>query len=128
MGVPGTTNLLKVHVVGEVVVKGQGIGRSVVTGPVRLCKKAEEALAKVQPGDILVTYGTDRDFVKAMEKASAIITVEGGLTSHGAVVGLSLGIPVRVGAREAMTHLIDGEVVTIDGTRGLVYRGVTKVL
>ncbi|HHX50081.1 MAG TPA: pyruvate kinase, partial [Clostridia bacterium] len=93
VGVPGTTNLLKVHVVGEVVVKGQGIGRSVVTGPVRLCKKGDEALEKILPGDILVTYGTDRDFIKAMEKAAAIITVEGGLTSHGAVVGLSLGIP-----------------------------------
>lgn len=127
-GIAGTTNLLKVHVVGEVVAKGQGIGRAVVTAPVRLCKTAAEALAKVQQGDILVTYGTDKDFIPAMEIAAAVITVEGGLTSHGAIVGLSLGIPVVVGVRNAMEVLTDGEVVTIDGATGQIYKGVTKVL
>ena len=131
-GVPpataGTTNLLKVHVVGEVVAKGQGIGRSVVTAPVRLCKTAAEAVDKVQPGDVLVTYGTDKDFMPAMEKAGALVTVEGGLTSHGAIVGLSLGVPVVVGVRNAMEVLKDGEVVTIDGSTGQIYKGVTKVL
>lgn len=131
-GVPaataGTTNLLKVHVVGEVVAQGQGIGRAVVTAPARICKTAEEAPAKMNQGDILVTYGTDKDFISAMEKAGAIITVEGGLTSHAAVVGLSLGIPVVVGVRDCMDVLTDGEVYTIDGATGQIYKGVTKVL
>lgn len=128
VGVAGTTNLLKVHVVGEVVAKGQGIGRTVVTAPVRLCRSAEAAREKVEPGDILATYGTDKDFVPAMEKAGAIITVEGGLTSHAAVVGLSLGIPVVVGVQNCMEVLEDGELFTIDGATGQIYKGVTKVL
>jgi pyruvate kinase len=127
-GIAGTTNLLKVHVVGEVVAKGQGIGRAVVTAPVRLCRSAGEALQKVEDGDILVTYGTDKDFVPAMEKAGAIITTEGGLTSHAAVVGLSIGVPVVVGVPDGMEVLRDGEVFTIDGATGQVYKGVTKVL
>lgn len=131
-GVPaataGTTNLLKVHVVGEVVAKGQGIGRAVVTAPVRICRTAEEALAKMRHGEILVTYGTDKDFIPAMEKAGAVITVEGGLTSHAAVVGLSIGIPVVVGVRDCFDVLTDGEVYTIDGATGQIYKGVTKVL
>ncbi len=59
-------------------------------------------MQKSAPGDILVTYGTDRDMMPAIEKAGAIVTVEGGLTSHAAVVGLSLGIPVIVGVENAI--------------------------
>lgn len=128
VGVAGTTNLLKVHVVGEVVTHGQGIGRAVVTAPVRICKNASEALVKVEQGDILVAYGTDKEYMQGMKRAGAIITVAGGLTSHAAVVGLSLGIPVVVGVPDCLEILQDGEVFTLDGTRGQIYKGVTKVL
>lgn len=128
VGIPGTTNLLKVHIVGEVLVRGTGIGQKAVTGRVCLVNRPEEGLGKFRSGDILVTISTDREFVPLMEKAVAVITEEGGLTSHAAVVGLSLGIPVVVGAAGATTLLQDGTTVTIDVARGLVYRGVTKVL
>jgi len=128
VGVPGTTNLLKVHIVGDVLVKGQGIGTKAVSGTVKIAVSAKEALARVQPGDILVTIGTDRDFVPAMEKAAAIITEEGGLTSHAAIIGLNLGIPVIVGVDGATGKLEDGVTVTVDSIRGLIYRGVTTVL
>ncbi|GAW91161.1 pyruvate kinase [Calderihabitans maritimus] len=127
-GVPGTTNLLKVHIVGEVIAKGIGIGNQVAVGRVRLVKNAAEALRKVQEGDILVTYSTDRDFVPAMERAAAVITGEGGLTSHAAIVGISLQIPVVVGIEDIMEKLEDGSIITVDAPRGLIYRGVTKVL
>lgn len=128
VGVPGTTNLLKVHIVGEVLARGTGVGNRAVIGKVRICKKPEEALEKVQTGDILVTAATDRDYIPAMRKAGAIVTEEGGLTSHAAIVGLNLGIPVVVGVEGATELLEDGAIVTVDSMRGLIYRGVTTVL
>jgi pyruvate kinase len=127
VGHPGTTNMLKVHTIGEVLLRGQGIGHKSVSGRVLVSNKTEELLA-IEEGDILVTHGTDRDIVPAMEKAAAVITVEGGLTSHAAVVGLHLGIPVIVGAQEATTTLKTGMIVTVDSRGGLVYEGVAHVL
>jgi len=128
LGIPGTTNLVKVHVVGEAIVKGQGIGSQSVSGKVQICRSAKEALAKINAGDILVTTATDKEFVPAMEKAAAIITEVGGLTSHAAVVGLSLGITVVVGVKDALRLLEEGLIVTIDSRRGLVFKGVTRGL
>ncbi|WP_156291442.1 pyruvate kinase [Oceanobacillus salinisoli] len=131
-GVPvresGTTNLLKVHVIGDVVAKGQGIGKRSAYGKAVLVKNAQEANEKVQDGDIVVAYGTDRDMMPALEKASGIVTVEGGLTSHAAVVGLNLGIPVIVGVQNIFDVLEEGQEITIDGTKGDVYKGHAKVL
>ncbi|MDQ0285959.1 pyruvate kinase [Desulfofundulus luciae] len=128
VGVHGTTNLLKVHTVGDILVRGQGIGTRAVTGRVRICHTVKDALEKVEPGDILVTPFTDKDFIPAIEKAAALITEVGGLTSHGAIVGLEFGIPVIVGVDAATSILTDGETVTVDGQRGLVYRGTARVL
>lgn len=127
VGVPGTTNLLKVHIVGDVVARGTGIGAHAVTGKVRVVKTAREAL-EIDPGDILVTSSTDRDFVPAMEKAAAVITEAGGITSHAAIVGLNIGIPVIVGVDGAASLLKTGEIVTVDGMRGVIYKGATRVL
>ncbi len=128
VGIPGTTNLLKVHIVGEVLARGTGIGNRAVIGRVRICKKPEEAIVKVNTGDILVASSTDRDFIPGMRKAGAVITEEGGLTSHAAIVGLNLGIPVVVGVEGAMGILKDGGTITVDSMRGLIYRGATTVL
>ncbi|MBE3587688.1 MAG: pyruvate kinase [Thermoanaerobacteraceae bacterium] len=127
-GVHGTTNLLKVHTVGDILARGQGIGARAVSGRVRICRTSRDALEKVEPGDILVTPATDREYVPAMEKAAALITEVGGLTSHGAIVGLECGIPVVVGVDGATSILTDGETVTVDGQRGLIYRGTARVL
>ncbi|WP_156857697.1 pyruvate kinase [Oceanobacillus sp. AG] len=128
VGESGTTNLLKVHIIGDVLAKGQGIGRQSAYGKAVIALNKEEAIQKVSSGDILVTYGTDRDMMPAIEKAGGIITVEGGLTSHAAVVGLSLGIPVIVGVENALELLKDGQDVTIDGTKGDIYDGHASVL
>ncbi|WP_077214221.1 pyruvate kinase [Bacillus dakarensis] len=128
VGETGTTNLMKIHVVGDVLVKAQGIGRKSTYGKVVIAHSAEEALAKVKEGSVLVTIGSDADMVPAIEKCSALITEEGGLTSHAAVVGLSLGIPVIVGAEKATSLMKDGQEVTVDAARGVVYNGHASVL
>ncbi|MDM5339368.1 pyruvate kinase [Fictibacillus enclensis] len=127
VGKTGSTNLLKVHVIGDVLAKGQGIGQNSATGKVVVAKNSTEA-SKVQEGDILVTIGTDREMMPAIEKAAAIITEEGGLTSHAAVVGISLGIPVIVGLQNATEILKDGQEITVDASKGDIYDGRKNVL
>lgn len=127
VGVSGTTNLLRVHTVGEILLQGVGLGKKPATGAVRVALNAAEA-SLLGEGEILVTKATDSSFVPYLERAAGLIVEEGGLTSHAAVVGLSLGIPVIVGARNATTVLKTGETVTMDTTRGLVYRGKATIL
>jgi pyruvate kinase len=126
LGVKGTTNLIKVHTVADVLAQGTGIGRQPVTGRARLVL-SEDDLDAVQPGEILVTRFTDAAYVPAMERAAGIVTEEGGLTSHAAVAGISLGKPVIVGAAEATRRIADGAVITLDVAHGLVLRGEATV-
>jgi len=123
VGETGMTNMMKIHVVGDVIAQGQGIGRKTAAGKVVIAKTGEEAVSKVTPGSILVTNSTDRDMMPAIERAAAIITEEGGLTSHAAVVGVSLGIPVIVGVENATNILVNGQAVTVDASRGIVSTG-----
>ena len=131
-GVPvrevGTTNLMKIHVIGDIVAKGQGILRKVVTGRVVIARSAEEALTKMKPGSILVTISTDSDMIEAFEQAAAVITEEGGLTSHAAIVGLNLNVPVILGVPSATEILKEGMIVTVDSGRGHIYAGHARVL
>ena len=127
VGQPGTTNMVKVHTIAEVIARGQGIGTKAVSGRVLNSNKNEELL-EIEEGDILVTHATDRDIVPAMEKAAAVVTVEGGLTSHAAVVALHLGIPVIVGVERATELLKSGTVVTVDARSGCIFEGVAHVL
>ncbi|MFO7274629.1 MAG: pyruvate kinase [Bacillota bacterium] len=126
VGVQGTTNLLKVHTVADVLAQGTGIGRQPVTGRAVIVR-SEEDLGRVQEGDILVSRVTDAEYIPAMERAAGIITEEGGLTSHAAVAGISLGKPVIVGAEGATRRIPDGAVITLDAAHGLVLRGVATV-
>lgn len=72
--------------------------------------------------------GTDSDMVPAFEKAGAVITEEGGLTSHAAIVGLNLNVPVIVGVKKVTDLLKDGQTVTVDAERGHIYTGHARVL
>ncbi|WP_416151479.1 pyruvate kinase [Salipaludibacillus sp. HK11] len=128
IGEKGTTNLMKVHVIGEIAAKGQGIGRKSATGEVVVAKNASEAISKTKQGDILVITNTDRDMMEAFEKASAVITEEGGLTSHAAVVGLNLAIPVVVGVEDATSIFSDGDEVTVDSQHGKIYKGQASII
>ena len=126
-GVSGTTNLIKVHVVSEEICQGIGIGRTTVEGTVRIVKSEHEC-KNFNEGDILVTNMTDKYMNSYIEKASAIITEEGGMTSHAAIVGINLGKPVVVSASEILSNVKDGEIITVDTSRGAIYRGSSRVL
>lgn len=126
-GVAGTTNLIKAQIVGSVLAQGTGLGHVGVAGSVCTLHDAADGEQKFQRGQILVTTTTDRSMIPYMEQAKAIITEEGGLTSHAAIVGLNLGIPVVVGVKNATDLLRDGMMVTVDPVRGLIYRGRAQV-
>ncbi len=128
VGVSGATNLLKVHIVGEILMKGTGIGNNSASGIICTGKNKDELVSKFQQGDVIVTVATERDMMDIIEKSAALIVEEGGLSSHAAIVGLSLGKPVIVGAVNALKELKDGQVVTVDAIRGLVYSGKARVL
>ena len=128
VGEAGTTNLMKVHVIGDLLAKGQGIGKQSVVGKAVIAQNAGEALALDTEGYILVTMGTDREMMPAIENCIGIIAEEGGLTSHAAVVGLSLGIPVIVGVKEATKLIRSGQEITMDAETGVIYKGHASVL
>jgi pyruvate kinase len=128
IGETGTTNLMKIHVVGDILAKGQGIGRKSAYGKAVVALNAQEAVEKAEQGSVVVTIGTDKEMMPALEKCSALIVEEGGLTSHAAVVGINLGIPVVVGVDNATSLFRDGQEVTVDATRGVIYNGHASVL
>ncbi|NJE06330.1 phosphoenolpyruvate synthase [Thermococcus sp. M36] len=111
----------------EVILKGLGASPGIGAGRVVVIFEADE-IDKVKEGDILVTTMTNPDMVPAMKRAAAIVTDEGGRTSHAAIVSRELGIPAVVGTKEATKKLKTGDYVTVDGTRGVVYKGIVKSL
>ncbi len=110
----------------EELVRGLPASPGLSIGPVKIIRSKDE-LPKVQVGDVLVTKMTSPDYVPAMKKAVAIVTDEGGMTSHAAIVSRELGIPCIVGTREATKKLEDGEKITVDATHGVVYKGVVAI-
>ncbi|WP_297501773.1 phosphoenolpyruvate synthase [Thermococcus sp.] len=111
----------------EVILRGLGASPGIGAGRVVIIFDARE-IDKVKEGDVLVTTMTNPDMVPAMKRASAIVTDEGGRTCHAAIVGRELGIPTVVGTKEATKKLKDGMLITVDGTRGVVYKGIVKSL
>jgi pyruvate,water dikinase len=107
---------------GEIILEGLGASPGVASGKVKIVASMSE-LDKVLEGDILVTKMTTPDMVPAMKRSAAIVTDEGGLTCHAAIVSRELGTPAVVGTREATRMLQDGTVVTVDGEKGHVILG-----
>ncbi|ABL77993.1 phosphoenolpyruvate synthase [Thermofilum pendens] len=112
----------------KAVLKGLPASPGVAYGKAKICLSLEDAQRKMQPGDILVTTMTDPDWVPYMKMAAAIVTDEGGMTAHAAIVGRELGIPVIVGTREATKVLVDGKDYTVDARAGIVYEGRVEEL
>lgn len=106
----------------KAILEGAPASPLIASGPVVIIKKASE-MFKVKKGDVLVTEMTNPDFVPAMKRASAIITNKGGRTSHAAIVSRELGIACVVGTGNATEKLKDGQIVTVDGAKGVVYLG-----
>ena len=126
LGVSGTTNLVKVQLVGDVLVTGTGISLGMVCSNLCVCSNEAELAQNFHDGDIIVVPSTSNDIMQYMRKSSGIIAEEGGMNSHAAIVGLSLNKPVIVGAPNATKILRSGVSVTLDSDRGIVYAGVEK--
>lgn len=120
VGVSGTTNMMKAHLIGDMLAYGVGIGHNNAVGRVCVCNTLEDLETRFKPGDILVTVSTTNEMLGAMREAAAIITEEGGMNSHAAIVGLTLDKPVVVGVREAIERLTDGQRVSVDSKRGII--------
>ncbi|MBQ3379183.1 MAG: pyruvate kinase [Clostridia bacterium] len=128
LNISGTTNILKVQTVGDVLIAGRGISNVNACGEVRVCRNFGDAQKNFRDGEILVVSSTSIEYLNLFKRARAIITEEEGMSSHAAIAGLMLDIPVVTGAKGACDILKDGMTVTIDGDKGLVYQGVATVL
>jgi len=107
----------------EPIVKGFGASPGIAGGTARLLRTAAE-MEKLKAGEVLVTTMTTPDMVPAMAQAAAIVTDEGGMTCHAAIVSRELGVPCVVGTRTGTKMIADGEAVSVDGKRGAVYKGL----
>ena len=128
VGERGTTNLMKIQLIGSKLQNGQGIGEEAVVGRAVVATSAEEAIKNATEDCVLVVKSTDKDYMPAIEKVSALVVEAGGLTSHAAVVGIAQGIPVVVGAENITSLVENGEVITVDSRRGIIYRGATTAI
>ena len=124
-GVKGAETPQQKKQAGKVLLKGLAASPGVASGPVKLYRE-EESLDVVKKGDILVTVMTSPDMVPAMTRAAAIVTDEGGMTCHAAIVARELGTPCIVGSHDATSLLKDGMVITVDGARGIVTEGAEE--
>jgi pyruvate kinase len=120
LGISGTTNMIKVHMVGNIAVTGTGVTHNLICANLCVCKNAQEAKKKFVPGEILVIPETDNSIMSILKDAAGIITEQEGLNSHAAVVGLTLDKPVIVGVAHATELLRDGLTYTMDAGRGIV--------
>ncbi|MCU6763230.1 Pyruvate kinase [uncultured Roseburia sp.] len=120
LGVSGTTNLIKVHVAGHILASGKGISEKTVSANLCVAESAEMLGEIFKPGDIIVAKDTSNEMMQQIRKASGLIVEAEGTNSHAAIVGLSLDMPVILGAKNAVQILKTGAYVTLDGRRGTV--------
>lgn len=120
LGVSGTTNLIKVHVVGHILVKGRGVNNKKTTASLCVGKDEMDIIDNFKAGDIIVLPETSNDIMDELRQASGIIVENEGHNSHAGIVGLSLDIPVILGAANATDILKSGAVVNMDAEKGIV--------
>ncbi len=107
---------------GQVLTEGMAASPGIASGVVKIINSMDD-LGKIKQGDILVTTMTNPDMVVTMQKAAAILTSEGGITAHAAIVSREMGIPAVVGAQNALEVLKDGDEITVDGFHGKIFAG-----
>ena len=120
LGISGTTNLMKVHVVGHILVTGHGVSRRSVCGNVCVARDENEAEKDFNDGDILVIHQTTNRLLPLVRKSNGLILEDDDPNGHGAIAGMSLDIPVIIGAENATKILRSGTVITLDAARGVV--------
>ena len=127
VGVSGTTNMIKIHMVGNCLATGVGVGPenaevSNATGKACVCRTLDEVRAKFKPGMVLVVPSTSNEMLNYVRDAAALVVEEPGLNSHAAIVGKALLKPTVVGAVGATSHIRDGLMIAVDCAHGSVQR------
>ena len=120
LGISGTTNMLKVHIVGDVIVKGTGMNDSCACAPLCVARNEHEAREHFKPGEILCVPYTTNKMVDLIKKSAGIIAEEKGEDSHAAILGMALDVPVIIGAQGATRVLKSGTVVRLDASKGTI--------
>ncbi len=128
MGVAGTTNIMKVHLVGHILVSGKGLDAIRATANVCVATSCEELKKNFCDGDIVVTNNITKDMISTLKKAAGIISEETGEANNASVLAAALDIPVIVAAPGATKVLKSGTTITMDAKRGLVYSGTERIL
>lgn len=127
-GEKGTTNMMKIHLVGDEIAKGQGVGRGSVVGTAVVADSASDIKGVDLSDKIIVTNSVDETLVPYVDQAIGLITEENGITSPSAIVGLEKGIPTVVGVENATKEIKDDMLVTVDAANGKVFEGYANVL
>ncbi|QSF52581.1 pyruvate kinase [Staphylococcus sp. SB1-57] len=127
-GEKGTTNMMKIHLVGDEIAKGQGVGRGSVVGTAVVADSASDLEGVDLSDKIIVTNSVDETLVPYVDQAIGLITEENGITSPSAIVGLEKGIPTVVGVENATKEIKDDMLVTVDAANGKVFEGYANVL
>ena len=125
VGVSGTTNMIKIHMVGNCLATGVGAGpenNDVASGKACVCRTMDEVRAKFKPGMVLVVPSTSNEMLSFVRDAAALVVEEPGLNSHAAIAGKALLKPTVVGAAGATSHIRDGLMVAVDCAHGSVQR------
>ena len=127
VGVSGTTNMIKIHMIGNCLATGVGIGPegsalANATGKACVCHNLDELRAKFKPGMVLVVSSTSNEMLSYVRDAAAIVVEEPGLNSHAAIAGKALLKPTIVGAAGATSHIRDGLMIAVDCAHGSVQR------
>ncbi|MGJ8361409.1 pyruvate kinase [Staphylococcus epidermidis] len=127
-GEKGTTNMMKIHLVGDEIAKGQGVGRGSVVGHAIVADSASDLEGKDLSDKVIITNSVDETLVPYVETAIGLITEENGITSPSAIIGLEKGIPTVVGVEQATKEIKNDMLVTLDASQGKVFEGYANVL
>lgn len=127
-GEKGTTNMMKIHLVGDEIAKGQGVGRGSVVGHAIVADSASDLEGKDLSDKVIITNSVDETLVPYVEKAIGLITEENGITSPSTIIGLEKGIPTVVGVEQATKEIKNDMLVTLDASQGKVFEGYANVL
>ena len=125
---PGSTNMIKVHTVANILAQGQAIGKASVVSRACVVQTADELKDKFQDGDIIVAKYTDASMVPYIEKSAGIIVEQGGLTSHAAITALHFKLPAIIGVDLSKEEIKEGQLITLDAYAGIVYEGAATVV
>jgi pyruvate kinase len=126
-GKPGTTNMIKVQVVERILARGTGVGERSVVGRARLLGTVPSEGFGIEADEIIVVRESTAEMGRLAQRAAGLVAVEEGVASRTAVLAVELGIPAIVGVADALSVFADGQQITLDPLRGLVYDGHVRV-